>query len=636
MTTSQSGEKAELELLPKELYGNVPRPLHSPGDGEEELAPSAPGGLIEELYDRNVFHMSVLYAILCWVAVEVAPPLFRDLHMSPMVTKVIGGVAVLGFPLTMLFAWSMQLTAWGWTPTGKVRPGESLAKHVRKQLNRAIVIAITIAIGYLLLGKLLFPAQEGEAAATPPVLAPAAGGSTAVAAGEPVTSIAVLAFNDAGEAKDQSYLVNGFSDGLPAALAGLPRLAVTNPDSSLQYRSGIVDATSIGAALGVRYVLEGNVRPGSDRVQVTVQLIDTRDGSQRWTETFERDPGNAFQLRDDVATGVAKALGVPVGLDGIHTRRGVTDANAYDLYLRAREAFRRDDRAGYEQAAELYSQARDLDPRSPAIEAGIAEVNLAMVERGYVEQQAGMERARTAAEHAVSFDAGLAKAHSILATIHGRYEWNWIAAKREVDWANSLDAHDAQVLAERGNMSLYAGRFDSAAQDLQAALALDPLNAAIQRDLARAQWWGGHSDKALASLQRLLQLYPNERAAHYDLAMILLASGDQDGALAESKRESDARHRLAAMSKVFFAMGRKGESDVALSQLKMLANSYGAADLAGTYATRNDTDAALQWLDRAFTQKDEELLALRGDPSFRVLAGDPRYEEFLRKLNLPM
>jgi TolB-like protein/Tfp pilus assembly protein PilF len=639
MATARGSEKLELELLPKELYGNVPRSRSR--QGEDDLNPATQGGIFEQLYHRNVFHMALLYALLCWVVVEVAPPLFRELHLPSFITTIGAVVAVLGFPVFMLFAWSRQLTATGWKPVGEISGSESLAAPVRKRLNRAIVFVAAVGVGYLVVGKFFFTARDAApeapavAAAAPAAAVAPAGASAGGTAALPSASIAVLSFTDASEAKDLAYKANGLSEGLPSALAGVAQLTVTSADSSLRFRSGAADAASIGTILGVRYLLEGSVRQVNERMQASVRLIDTRDGTQRLSDTFERDLADAFQLRDDIAAGVAKALAIPMDAGGTHSRRGVRNLDAYDLYLRGRQAFRREDRAGYQQAADLYGQARDIEPQSPAIETDIAEVNLAMVERGYLDAQTGVERARGAAEHAVALDPGLAKARLMLAVIHSRYDWDWPAARHELDQANSLEPNDAFVLAERGVVSLAAGQYDSAARVLQSAAALDPLNGGILLELARAQLWGGQSAPAEATLQRLIQLDPNQRAAHYTLGTALLAAGDQEGALAQMKLEVDARHRLAGLATVFYAMGRKAESDAAMVQLKPLAASQWASGLAGAYASRNEPDAALQWLDRAYAQKDADLRVVRGDPSFRGLAGDPRFGEFLRKISLP-
>lgn len=624
---AQSGEKMELELLPEELYGNIRRPSRFRKEEPERANPVTQGGVFEQLYHRNVFHMGALYALLCWVVIEIAPPLFKELHIASWVASTGGVVAALGFPLIMLFAWNKELTRWGWRAVGEVRYAESLNTQVRKQLTRAIVLVLAVGLVYLAISKIWLPAHESAQPSAP------AAGET-VPAG-PSSTIAVLAFTDSSDAADQGYQAHGLAESLPSVLASLPQLGVTSTDSSLRFRSGAAEPMATGGALGVQYLIEGNVRRVEDRLQAAVQLVDARDGSRRWSETYERPIANSFQLRDDIVAGVARALAIPLGADAPHARRGVRNAEAYDLYLRARDAFGRGDRSSLDQAADLYKQALDLEPQSAPVETGLAELALAMVQRGYLDAPVGVERARQAADIAVSVDLRQAEAHRILAWIHTHYDLDWRAAAHELDLARAADPRDPLTMADQGALSLAAGQFDSAVRDLQAASARDPLNLDILLLLGQAQLWDGHLAPAQDALRRLLQLDPNFKSAHYHLGLALLAAGDPDGALAEMKREPDARHRLAGSAQVLQAMGRKAESDTAIAQLKPLAMTQWGSGLAAALASRNEPDAAFQWLERALAQKDPDLQRLRGNPSFQNISADPRFAEFLRRMNLP-
>jgi TolB-like protein/Flp pilus assembly protein TadD len=635
MATTQRGEKLELELLPEELYGNIRGPLHPRADTEQRN-PATQGGIFERLYHRNVLHMGALYALLCWVAVEVAPPVLQELHFPSWFAAAAAFVAVLGFPVTTIFAWNKALTPEGWKAVEHVPADESLAEHLRGRLNRAIVLVLAVGAVYAAIAKFWLPLHEVEVparavtASTASAAAPAAPPAPAAA-----IPIAVAAFTDSGDAKDLGYLVNGLADELVPVLASVPQLAVTSGDSSFRFRSADADAVSTGTALGVRYLVEGSVLRVADQLQVVVRLVDTHDGSVRWTRTFDRDLDSAFELREDIANGVVNALALPVGTDGLHARRLARNASALELYLRGRQAYARGDRAGYERAADLYKQALDLEPQSAAIEAGVAELDLAMVQAGYLAPQAGVERARQAAQMAVSFDINAAKAHRLLAWIHSQYDWDWHGAARELDAANSLAPHDPRVLADLAYLSMANGQYDGAGRNLEAALALDPLDPKLSLELGRTRFWNGQPAQAEIALRHALQLDPNLKSAHYLLGKVLLAGGDQQAALTEVKSESDARHRLAGQAEVLYAMGRKPESDAALAQLKALAGAQWGSGIAGVHAARGEADAAFQWLDQAYAQKDADLRIAHGNPGFQGIAGDPRFHDLQRKLDLP-
>jgi adenylate cyclase len=148
-------------------------------------------------------------------------------------------------------------------------------------------------------------------------------------------------------------------------------------------------------------------------------------------------------------------------------------------------------------------------------------------------------------------------------------------------------------------------------------------------------FWSGRLPEAEESFRRTLQISPTYESAHFYLGHVLLLRGDPAGALTQMQQESDQGSRLAGSSAVQFAMGHRKESDVALEQLTQMAAGDWASGIALVHAIRGDTDAAFTWLDRAYTQKDEDLYIIKGNPLLRNVARDPRYTAFLRKMNLP-
>ena len=175
-------------------------------------------------------------------------------------------------------------------------------------------------------------------------------------------SIAVLPFTDLSEKKDQEYFADGVAESILDLLAQIPNLKVIARTSSFQFKGKSEDIRSIGAKLGVAYVLEGSVRRAGDRVRVTAQLIDTRDGSHRWSETYDRNAGDVLQVQDDLAAGLARAMQLTVGADELHSRPLSGNADARDKYLEGRRLFDQFTDDGWKRAAVAFQQAIDLDP----------------------------------------------------------------------------------------------------------------------------------------------------------------------------------------------------------------------------------------------------------------------------------
>jgi adenylate cyclase len=499
---------------------------------------------------------------------------------------------------------------------------------VRSLLPWVVIGLLILGIGSLVASKFLASKQAAPTAETL---------VTAPATAELVSdkSIAVLPFADMSEKKDQEYFADGMAEEILDVLAKIPRLTVISRTSSFQFKGRDVDAKLIGSTLGSRYIVEGSVRKSGDHVRITAQLIDARDGSRRWSETYDRSVDDAFKVQDEIAASLVRALQLAVGAGEMPARLSPKNAASYDLYLRGRQAFDRFDRDGFEQAADLDRQALELDPQFAPAASALANVQLFMAQWGYLAPKTGYEAARHAAELAMKLDPHLAAPHTTLAAVALQYDWDWPTAEREIDRANALDPRDPAAQSFRGLVSLTLGRLDESINHMNAALRLDPLAPNLLFTRGWPLFWSGHLPEAEASIRKSLQISPTYESGHYYLGHVLLARGELAEALAEMDRELDKESRLAGLSSVQFAQGHKRESDAALAQLTEIAALDWASGIASVHAIRNEPDAAFEWLDRAYAQKDEDLYLIKGNPLFRNIARDSRYAAFLRKMKLP-
>lgn len=465
--------------------------------------------------------------------------------------------------------------------------------------------------------------------------------ATAGASGVPASaaiadkSIAVLPFADMSEKKDQEYFADGMAEELLDLLAKIPRLRVIGRTSSFQFKGRNADLRTIGRSLGAAYVVEGSVRKAGNRLRITAQLIGTQDGSHLWSESYDDDAGDALKLQDQIAASVARALQVTVGADDLPTRPMLTRTEAYDRYLRGRYAFDRFDRAGFESAAAYFQQALDLDPALTRAADWLAFDLENVAEWGYVPPAEGFERARRAAQYALGLNARSSMAHSALEAVNLVYDWDWAAAEREGEQARAMEPGSSDAIGGVAQVQAAIGRWDEAVRLVDAALAIDPLFGGWHDILANIRICQGRYVEAEAELRRLLQISPSYASAHYYLGRTLLLDGKLDAALAESQLEAPDSGRDSGLAEVYFAMGRKTESNAALAQLTKARSSDAAFQIAEAHAYRGEVDEALAWLDRAYRQKDIELYWIKGDPLLRNLEGDPRYKALMRKMNLP-
>ena len=256
------------------------------------------------------------------------------------------------------------------TPTVKA-PAASPERLRNRLVLTVVFAAVAVALAWLLADKFWISkhaSQEKPAAIASPLASPAVPASSAISD----KSIAVLPFVDMSEKKDQEYFADGMAEEVLNLLSQIPGLTVIGRTSSFQFKGANQDLRVVGRTLGVSYVLEGSVRRSLDRLRVTAQLIDTRNGTHRWSETYDRPVADALKVQDEIAASLVRALEVAVGANRPQSRRRSENADAYDLYLRATFARDRHDRDGLAKAATYYQQALQLDPTFAEAAAGLA------------------------------------------------------------------------------------------------------------------------------------------------------------------------------------------------------------------------------------------------------------------------
>ena len=448
-------------------------------------------------------------------------------------------------------------------------------------------------------------------------------------------SIAVLPFVDMSEKKDQEYFADGMAEEIIDLLVRIPGLKVIGRTSSFQFKGKTGDLRSIATQLGVAYVLEGSVRQSGDRLRVTAQLIDSRDGTHLFSQNYDRELSDVLKMQDEIADTLVRALQIEVSPEGIVSRAALRNTDAYTLYLQGQHAFDRFDQQGFEQAASYFQQALDLDPAFAVGASKLGAAYMVLGEWGFMPPAVAFEPARRAEELALKLDPNLADAHAGLARIHGIYDWDWSAADRELKLAQALAPNDARILFMTALQLLSTGYWDEALKLVNASLTQDPLNPSGYFVLYQVQMRRGRSAEAEAAIRRTLAISPTFSRAHFYLGRVLLARNQPEAALTEMQKEGDDATRLGGSAMAYFALRRKADSDVALAQMLKDQAKHNPFYIAQVYAFRGESDEAFKWLDRAYEQKDLSLSHIKGDVPFKALEGDPRYKTFLKKMNLP-
>ncbi|HXI42094.1 MAG TPA: tetratricopeptide repeat protein, partial [Bryobacteraceae bacterium] len=446
-------------------------------------------------------------------------------------------------------------------------------------------------------------------------------------------SVAVLPFVDMSEKKDQEYIADGTAEELLDLPAKVPGLRVIGRTSSFQFKGKGEDLRTIGRTLGATYIVEGSLRKMGERLRVTAQLIGSRDGSHLWSETYDEGSGDAFQMQDQIASGIVRALQVTLGADDLQPRPALNNTEAYDIYLRGRYASDRFDKAGLESAISYFQQALELEPSFFRAAEWLAMSQETACEKGFVPVRECYKVARESTERVLNLNPRSGLMLSLRAIIHAIYDWDWAAATEDAKRARTLEPRNSLVLVNVAQVYASLGRWDEAARFLTASVALDPLFPAAHQWLGYMRERTGRLAEAEAEHRKVLDVSPTYPYAHFSLGWTLLAQGKADAALAQMLQETPDGNRDEGLAIVYYAMRRKAASDAALARFtKNYPND--SVGIAEAHAYRGEADQAFEWLDRAYEQKHSWLYMIKGNPFLKSIEPDRRYKRFLQKMNM--
>jgi tetratricopeptide (TPR) repeat protein len=325
-----------------------------------------------------------------------------------------------------------------------------------------------------------------------------------------------------------------------------------------------------------------------------------------------------------------------LGIEGRASASYGDNADAYNLYLQAGHLSARGTRESLEKAIGYYEQALKLDPGRAAYWAGLAAVHNRQASQGFVPVDDGFAKSREEVGKALALDPKMAEAHDILGFIRLTHDWDWEGADSSYRQAVRYGPGNAKVLGGAAALAGALGRFEEAIALYRRAIRLDPLNVVPHFNLGIDASYAGRLEEADAALREVLDLNPELPGAHTALGRIHLLRTKPEVALQEMEREKHDIWRCYGVALAYHALGRKNEADSALGELVGKYGKDAAFQAAEVYAFRQDAGKAMEWLERAYAQRDAGLAFLKGDPLLRNLEDDPRYRAFLRKMRLPV
>jgi len=451
-------------------------------------------------------------------------------------------------------------------------------------------------------------------------------------------TLAVLPFIALSRGKDDAYLGAGLADALITRLGGTGKVVVRPTSAVLKYAGR--DPRRAGRELQVDAVLEGKVQRSGSRLRVTVQLVALRGGAPSWTETFDEDVTNVFEVQDRIAEQVARALDLRLGAPERErlTRRHTDDAEAYQAYLKGRYFWSRFTGEWLERSFGFFREAVEKDPGFSLPHAGLADAYLILGFSGLVSPREAWPLAGEEARRALAIDDSVSDAHVSLAYVLLFQDWDWRRAGAELDRAVALSPSSPAPRQWRGLYLDMLGRFDEAASEIARAQELEPLSlvgallTAFQSDLRR------DPTRELQDCRKAVDLDPSHFVGRWALGLAFQHQGRHLEAVAEHRKALKLSGGSILMKPVLARSlalaGRPAEARKILKELERANRETraGSYAIATVRLALGDPEGALAALEAATEERDPWVVWLKVDPMLEGLRGQRRFDSLLRRV----
>lgn len=457
-----------------------------------------------------------------------------------------------------------------------------------------------------------------------------------------IASIAVLPFTNTSADPSTSYISAGMTEGLIGDLARLHGLRVLALSTVYRYKGAADHPRKVGKDLNVRALLVGRISQNGGTLDITAELVDTRDGSQLWGHHYRRNSTEFFDIQQQISREVLAELRPGANSPEMARlkKRRSENPEVYNLYLRGRYEWNKRTQESIKRGIEYFKQAQQLDPGSALPYAGLADSY--MFQSAELPPRQIFPMAEAAARRAIELDDTLAEPHVALEYINLQYNWDWQATEREYRKAIERNPNYAMARSVYARYLAAMARFPEAEKESRAALQLDPLSFSMSAGLGRGFYLARQFDRARKQYQSILDLDPE-----YSLALIGLAE-----TLAEMHQYDEAREMISKMAKgapvtgagmlsrlgyIYGASGKVSQTNAILAQLAEIAkHTYVSPDYFVTvYAAMGEKDLALDKLEQAYSDRSWFMNVLKVDPRVDNLRSERRFADLLYRVGLP-
>jgi TolB-like protein/Flp pilus assembly protein TadD len=574
--------------------------------------------IIQELQRRKVIRAAAVYVVAAWLLLQVAATIAPIMNLPGWFEKLVLALLVLGFPVALILAWSLELT-----PDG-VRPDPSTRSSHSSRVVDYTLLAVIVA-------GLVWLTFDGLGPEAPP----------ATAALDP--SVAILPFTNLNADDANAAFTSGIHADLLTQIARINTLRTVSRTTVLKYRDSGKTAPEIASELGVSTIVEGGVQRAGDIVRINVQLIDAAKDQPLWTEAFEREltAANVFEIQSQIAKAIAEQLQATLTVEERQRLDSVPTQNieALDAYFVGRTLLEERNTESLEAAVQYFETVVDLDPGFALGWSGLADANMLLPEySSSVDRQLVEDKARAAVRRALDIDPGIPEVQATHAWYELRF-YDWDNAEKIFRGALAVAPDNVNVLHWLSHVLSFQGRFEEALLHARHAVAVAPDTKMMRTNLTYILVDAGQFDEALEMARHMRETYPDYMVQRRNLFLHELranrpadATETYVGYVTTLGADPAAARQIGDMFVAYAELGEVGN----ITDDLIARTQLGSEDLAQVLAFVGDAEGTIRALQEALPEHSgsRSVFSMKINPAYDFIRADPRFAVLLEDAGL--
>ena len=463
---------------------------------------------------------------------------------------------------------------------------------------------------------------------------------------QPSNRLAVLPFVNMSADPENEYFSDGITEELLNTLTKLDGLQVTSRTSAFAFKGKNTDIREIGSQLNVDRILEGSVRKSGNRVRITTQLINATDGYHIWSETFDRDLTDIFEVQDEISRIIANKCRVNLtskDLENPLIKTPAKNLEAYNLFLKGLHFYNKITPADFKKAIDCFEEAIALEPDYANAYAMAAAGYAFLGSTGQMHPNEAFVIVHRYSDKAIKLDGSLSTGYATKGSAYLLYDWDWNKAYDSLIKAIDLNSSATDVHHMLSFYYMITGRKKDSVDIMEKAYLADPLSPIVNKTLTDVYLFSGRTDDALRQADLLLELYPDMRVAMELKGWCIGVKGDWKKAaeIFEEVHRTFIKHPLKGLAPLGCAYANLGETEKAMDcirKLEQLQNEEPQTvldmDLAMIWMSLGEKDKAFHYLFQCVEKKMGTIAIIMAHPMFKAVTDDPRFKELNEKMGL--